>query len=99
MQKTDEVQNIKVNNQPVELKDWLKHIIDTDCRYEIAVHAGDITFIVVDEPHDGGDFSDLEFGRVVGTKTNAYKQKIYKPALVNGVFVKNYDVKKRTQDR
>jgi len=87
------VELISVKKRNKEFDDFLERLIQTGCSYEAVIENGNVTKLYVRIP-DNGDWSDMRYGRILGSKVVSYKQTIYIPRIVDGKFIYNYNGKK-----
>lgn len=86
------VELISVEKRNKEFDDFLTRLRETGCSYEAVVENGNITKLYVRIPDDG-NWKDLKYGRILGSKVVSYKQTIYIPRIVDGKFIYNYNGK------
>ncbi len=86
------VELISVKKRNKEFDDFLERLIQTGCSYEAVIENGNVTKLYVRIP-DNGDWKDLKYGRILGSKVVSYKQTIYIPRIVDGKFIYNYNGK------
>lgn len=72
---------------------WLAQLRELGWTYEIVVEDGYIDKVHLRMPDDG-DWSNVRFGRIIGSKVVCYKQMVYLPRLIEGKFIYNCDVQK-----
>lgn len=87
----DFVQRLEVEKLPPAFYAWYKVIQDSGWQYEFVIDGGIIVRVYVSVADDG-DWRDIRYGRITGAANVAFKQRVYKPAIVNGNFIENYDV-------
>lgn len=87
------ITKIQVSNLPQEFLLWLERVKIIGYQYEVLIDHGYVTHINVYEA-DNGDWSDVQFGKIMGSGLLAIKQKVFKPVILNGNFLENYDAKK-----
>jgi len=86
------VELISVKKRNKEFDDFLERLIQTGCSYEAVIENGNVTKLYVRIP-DNGNWSDIRYGRILGSKVVSYKQTIYIPRIVDGKFIYNYNGK------
>jgi hypothetical protein len=85
---------ITVAEKNKDLLTFLKRLIETGCSYEVAIEDGKITNIYVRIP-DNGDWSEVRYGRILGSKVVSYIQTTYRPRIVDGNFIYNHNENKK----
>ena len=80
----------KDKNRDFEL--FLERLRETDCSYELIIENGKITKVYVRLPDDG-NWRQVRYGRILGSKMVSYIQTVYLPRLVDGNFIYNYNEK------
>lgn len=83
------IKHIRVDSLPEGFREWVDKLVEKGYEYEIIVRDGCISHIYVNEP-DNGSWSDIRYGKVKGNSTVAFKQKVYVPVILNGLFVEDY---------
>lgn len=86
------IQQIPVTNIPNDFFIWLDSIRKKGYGYEVHILKGILDRVEVYRPDDG-DWSSIEFGRIRGNQFTASTTTIYKPALINGIFIEDVSVK------
>lgn len=87
------VRLITVVEKNEDFEKFLEQLRETGCNYEVIIEDGKVTKLYVRIP-DNGDWSDMKYGRILGSKVVCYKQTIYIPRVVDGKFIYNYNGKK-----
>ena len=87
---------IQINNMPDSFIDWIESLIKFGYGCEIVINDGEVNHVVV-KMEDNGDWSDVKFGKVILSEGVRFKQRIFKPAIVNNKFIENIDVNERTK--
>jgi hypothetical protein len=87
------VRLITVIEKNKEFEEFLTRLRETNCSYEIVIEDGKVSKLYVRIP-DNGDWSDLRYGRIFGSKMVSYKQTIYLPRVVDGKFIFDYNEQK-----
>ena len=77
-----------------DLERFLQQIIDIGCSYEVVVEEGKITKIYVRSPITDG-WGDLWYGRVLGSKVVSYIETTFRPRVVDGKFINNYNEERK----
>lgn len=86
------VRKLSVAQPGKDFQTWLDRVIAVGCSYEIVIEKGEISRVYVKEGDDG-DWSNIEHGRVFGTKVLSFKQRVFMPRLVDGKFIADYNGK------
>lgn len=87
---TKSIQKLDVRDLPDEFLTWLKTIKEERKNFNVVINEYKITHLYVNEVDDH-NWSDIQFGRILGGQKMAIKQYVYKPRIVNNNFVKNYN--------
>ena len=87
------VRLITVVEKNKDFEKFLEQLRETGCNYEVIIEDGEITKLYVRIP-DNGDWSDIRYGRILGSKMVCYKQKIYIPRVGDGKIIDNYNGEK-----
>ncbi len=84
------VRPITVVEKNKDFEKFLAQLRETGCSYEVVIEDGKISKLYVRVP-DNGNWSDIRYGRILGSKVVSYKQTIYIPRVVDGKFIYNYN--------
>jgi hypothetical protein len=84
---------ITVDNVHPELRTFLERLRLTGCTYELVIENGNIDKIHIKMPDDG-NWKDIRYGRIIGSKMVAYKQKVVLPRIIDGKFIYDYNEEK-----
>ncbi len=77
-----------------EFRLWLQRVVEIGCSYEVVIEDGQISRVYVRESDDG-DWSNIDHGRIIGSKMLSFKQRVFMPRLLNGNFIEDYNDKKQ----
>jgi len=84
------VRPITVVEKNKDFEKFLAQLRETGCSYEVVIEDGKVSKLYVRVP-DNGNWSDIRYGRILGSKVVSYKQTIYIPRVVDGKFIYNYN--------
>ena len=71
---------------------WLEQVKAIGCSYEVVIENGEISRVYVRESDDG-NWGTIEFGRVHGTKSLSFKERVFMPRLIGDKFIPDYNGK------
>jgi len=81
---------IAASEKNADLNIFLQQLKDTNCSYELGIEYGKITNLYVRVPDDG-NWGKVWFGRIFGSKVISYIQTTYRPRIVDGKFIYDYN--------
>jgi hypothetical protein len=81
-----EKQKIHVENVPESFKEWIESLREIGYSIDIIINSSLIERVNVRIP-DNGDWSDIEFGKIVMNSYVSHKEKVYKPYLMKNELV------------
>lgn len=87
------VRLITVKEKNKDFDEFLRQLREGGCSYEAVIADGKITRLYVRIPQRG-DWSNVQFGRILGSKMVSYVEVVYLPRIVNGKFIYNYNEQK-----
>ena len=87
------VRLITVKEKNKDFEAFLAQLRESGCSYEAVIVDGKITRLYVRIP-DNGDWSDISYGRILGSKMLSYIEAVYLPRVVDGKFIYNYNEQK-----
>jgi hypothetical protein len=85
---------VTVAEKNKDLEKFLQQIVELGYSYEVVVEQGNITKIYVRAPITDG-WGDLWYGRVLGSKVVSYIETTYRPRIVAGKFINNYNEERK----
>lgn len=86
------IEKIRANKRPEKFNDWIDSLRREGYKATVVIVKGFINHVEVEEA-DNGNWDEIMFGRITLSDKIAIKQRVYKPILYNGIFIKNYDGK------
>lgn len=86
------IEKLRANKRPKEFNDWIDSLRREGYKATVVIVKGLINHVEVEEA-DNGNWDEIMFGRITLSDKVAIKQRVYKPILYNGIFIKNYDGK------
>lgn len=87
------VERISIDSPPPGFLKWVQGVCDNGLRYEIVIESGFVSHVYVSEV-DNGDWQSLKgekFLRLLGSSEMKLRQRVYRPRIVHGKFIENYD--------
>jgi hypothetical protein len=84
------VVKLRVSDDNLEFKKWLEQLKGFGFTYEVVIESGDIQRVYVRED-DNGDWSNIIYGRIYGSKHTSFKQRVFQPRVVNNKLIIDYN--------
>ena len=87
------VEEFNIALAPKEFLKWIQELCDNGLRYEMVISNHIVSHIYVSEIDDGQwqDLHDEKAFRLIGSSEMKIRQKVYRPRIVNGKFIRNFN--------
>ena len=93
LQTKAKVEEFNIALAPKEFLQWIQELCDNGLRYEIVVSSHRVSHVYVSEVDDGHweELHDEKSFRLIGSSEMKVRQKVYRPRIVNGKFIRNFN--------
>jgi len=86
------VKYIRTDGENGEFRRFLEQLKESGFSYDAVIENGNVIKVYA-RMVDDGDWKHVKYGRLVGTKVVSYIEVVYKPRVVDGKFIYNYNGK------
>lgn len=85
------IEEFNIAHAPAEFLQWIQELCDNGFRYEIVVTDHRVSHVYVSEVDDGKweELHDEKSFRLIGSSEMKIRQRVYRPRLVDGKFIRN----------
>lgn len=88
------VEYVRTDENNLEFRLFLERLKETNASYEVVVEDNNITKVYA-RFVDTGNWKHVQFGRLIGSKMLSYIEVVYKPRVVDGKFIYNFNEKNK----
>lgn len=88
------IEYVRTDDNNPEFKLFLERLKESGFSYDAIVNDGNVIKVYA-RIVDDGNWKNVKFGRLLGSKMVSYIEVVYLPRIVDGKFIYNYDEKNK----
>lgn len=86
------VKYVRTDEENTEFRRFLEQLKESGFSYDAVIENSNVIKVYA-RMVDDGNWKRVKYGRLVGTKVVSYIEVVYKPRIVDGKFIYNYNGK------